>query len=128
MTNNRIITVKHFFNRIIEPFDINNPNRSIAKNRKFYQYVHPKHIICFDATISDKMGNLIWHGDLDITRDLDNLIKSSKKLRKTLRVDAFDMQLTISSKTVNFKYPETVYKYKNKYYYRKGRRKDYDDY
>lgn len=128
MTKHRIVTIKHFFNRIIEPFDITKPDRVIAKNRKYYQYIHPKHIVCFDAMISDKMGNSIWYGDLDITRDLDDLIKLSKKLKKTLCITTFAMQLAISPKRVKFKSPEKVYKNKNKYYYRKGRRKDYSDY
>lgn len=128
MTKQRIITVKRFFSRIVEPFDINKVHRILATNRKYYQYIYPRSIIYFDAIIIDKTGKLIWYGDLDITRDLADLIKLSKKLKTILYIASPNTQLTVSPTTVKFESPEKVYQYKNKYYYKKGQRKDFNDY
>lgn len=62
------------------------PGRMISGSKSFYMSKHKKNIVIFNANLCDSSGAKIWHGDLDITLDEDNLVLLAKKLKTTLYV------------------------------------------
>ncbi|MFN5249952.1 MAG: hypothetical protein ACK5DE_02835 [Bacteroidota bacterium] len=60
-------------------------NRMIAYSKSTYIKVHPDNKVVFNANIATREGK-IWWGDLDITKDLENLQKAADELDTTLYI------------------------------------------
>jgi hypothetical protein len=59
--------------------------RMLSGSKSFYNQQNPNNIVVFNSNVVVD-GNKVWHGDLDITKDLDKLFKISKTLNKDLYI------------------------------------------
>lgn len=60
-------------------------NRMIAYSKSTYIKLYPYNKVVFNANIATREGK-IWWGDLDITKDLENLQKAADELDTTLYI------------------------------------------
>lgn len=52
--------------------------RMISWSKSTYSNTYPEHFVVFNAKIYNLFGRLIWSGDLDLTRDLADLLRMNK--------------------------------------------------
>ena len=69
-------------------FGINNlmMGRIIAESKQDYVLQHQGNLVIFNANIITKSSGKIWYGDLDITKDFDNLKNVADKLQEDLYI------------------------------------------
>ena len=60
--------------------------RMISGSKSGYYNEHPDNLIVFNANIVIETRGKIWHGDLDVTIDTENLEKVSKTLEEPLYI------------------------------------------
>jgi hypothetical protein len=60
--------------------------RMISGSKSGYMEQYPDNLVVFNANIVIESRGKIWHGDLDITRDYENLEKVSEVLEEPLYI------------------------------------------
>ena len=60
--------------------------RMISGSKSYYYKEHPDNLIVFNANIVIESRGKIWHGDLDVTVDEENLKKVAEALEEDLYV------------------------------------------
>lgn len=63
-----------------------NPGRMISGSKSGYMREHPDNLISFNANIVIETRGKIWHGDLDVTSDYENLEKVAETLEEPLYI------------------------------------------
>lgn len=60
--------------------------RMISGSKSGYASEYPKNLVVFNANIIIPSRGKIWHGDLDVTRDYENLEKVAEALEENLYI------------------------------------------
>lgn len=60
--------------------------RMISGSKSGYRDRYPENLVVFNANIVTKKRGKVWHGDLDITTDYENLEKISEVLEEPLYI------------------------------------------
>ena len=62
------------------------PGRMISGSKSGYWENHKENLIVFNANIIAESRGKVWHGDLDVTLDYENLEKASEELGEPLYI------------------------------------------
>ena len=62
------------------------PGRMIHPSKGTYRSLHPNNLVIFNANVIIESHGKIWYGDLDITKDRDELDKISLDLGEPLYI------------------------------------------
>jgi hypothetical protein len=60
--------------------------RMISGSKSGYYDEYPDNLIVFNANVVIESRGKIWHGDLDVTRDMENLEKIAETLEEPLYI------------------------------------------
>lgn len=77
--------------------------RMISGSKSGYVDMYPDHKVIFNANIITKNRGKIWHGDLDITMDMESLENISKELEEDLYI-LREMDARFENEDAGFKY------------------------
>jgi hypothetical protein len=77
--------------------------RMISGSKSGYMEQYPDNLVVFNANIIIESRGKIWHGDLDITRDYENLEKVSEALEEPLYI-LREMDARFENENAGFKY------------------------
>lgn len=55
-------------------------------SKSIYRYDNPSHLVVFNANVCVKSVGKIWHGDIDVTKDFEALVKLAENLSETVYV------------------------------------------
>ena len=71
---------------VLPPIDWESEGRMISASKSGYYRNHPNNLIVFNARVMTEADGAIWHGDLDVTRDLPQLQAKSIQLGTPLHI------------------------------------------
>lgn len=77
--------------------------RMISGSKSGYMEQYPDNQVVFNANIVIESRGKVWHGDLDITRDYENLEKVSEALKEPLYI-LREMDARFENEDAGFKY------------------------
>lgn len=77
--------------------------RMISGSKSGYMEQYPDNLVVFNANIVIESRGKIWHGDLDITRDYENLEKVAEALEEPLYI-LREMDARFENENAGFKY------------------------
>lgn len=66
--------------------DFETPGRMISSSKSGYKDRFPDHLVVFNANIVTSDKTKVWHGDLDVTADADDLKALAAKHDETLYI------------------------------------------
>ena len=77
--------------------------RMISGSKSGYMSRNPNNNVVFNANIVTKKSGKVWHGDLDITLDIDKLKSVAVKLNEDLYI-LREMDARFENESAGFKY------------------------
>jgi hypothetical protein len=60
--------------------------RMVGGSKSIYRYDNPRNFVVFNANICVKIAGKIWHGDIDVTKDIGVLKELAKRVGQTVYV------------------------------------------
>ena len=79
------------------------PGRMISGSKSGYMSEYPDNLVVFNANIVIETRGKIWHGDLDVTSDYENLEKVVEALKEDLYI-LREMDARFENADAGFKY------------------------
>lgn len=70
----------------IAEYHLGSMGRMVGGSKSIYRHDNPDHMVIFNANILTKQNGKIWHGDLDITKDLSVLREMAEDLERSVFV------------------------------------------
>ena len=77
--------------------------RMISGSKSYYSKEHPDNLVVFNANIVIESRGKIWYGDLDVTKDYENLEKVAEALEEPLYI-LREMDARFENEEAGFKF------------------------
>jgi len=77
--------------------------RMICASKSRYYDSHPDNLVVFNANVITKKSGKVWHGDLDVTLDFDNLKNVADELKEDLYI-LYEMDARFENENAGFKF------------------------